>query len=69
MIINVNEKIDITPEWFMEQSKRNSEVAWQERLCELLSVYKIHDEIGAHKAGEMLKKAGVNEELIHSALE
>lgn len=62
MIIDLHEKIEVSPEWFQEQAKRKD--GWEERLCEILSVYKVKDEAGAKEAAEKLKAAGVSEELI-----
>lgn len=66
MIIDINEKLDVSPEWFEEQSRRDG---WHERLGELLSVYRVKDEVGAKEAAEKLKAAGVSEELIKRAME
>ena len=67
MIIDLHEKYDVNPEWFEEQSKR--EHAWEERLCELLAVYRVQDEAGAKLAAEKMKAAGVDEKLIEMAME
>ena len=66
MIIDIHEKFDVSPEWFEEQAKRN---CWAERLCQLLAVYKVHDRAGAEKAAEKMKAAGIDEELIRTAME
>ena len=67
MIIELHEKYDVSPEWFEEQAQRTD--GWQERLCELLTVYKLKDEAGAKLAAEKLRQAGVSEELIQRAIE
>lgn len=69
MIINVNEQFDVSPEWFDKESNRNGAEAWQKRLCELLSIYRLHDEDGAKKAGEIMKRNGIDEMLVDGALE
>ena len=66
MIIDLHEKIDVSPEWFEEQAKRNG---WAERLCQLLAVYKVHDRAGAEKAAEKMIEAGVDEKLVRAAME
>ena len=67
MIIELHEKYDVSPEWFEEQAQRTD--GWQERLCELLTVYKLKDEAGAKLAAEKMIAAGVSEELIKTAME
>lgn len=67
MIIDLHEKYDVSPEWFEEQAKR--EDGWADRLCELLVVYKVHDEAGAKKAAEKLIAAGVDAEKVKAAME
>ena len=67
MIIDLHEKFDVSPEWFEEQAIR--EDGWAERLCELLAVYRIHDEAGAKLAAEKMKAAGISEEFIKMAVE
>ena len=57
MIIDIHEKIDVSPEWFEEQVKRDSNEAWVERLSELLAVYRVKDEAGAAEAAERMKAA------------
>lgn len=69
MIIEVNEKYDVSPEWFEKEAIRDPRLAWEERLCELLTVYKVKDEAGAVKAAEKMKAAGMNAELISKAME
>lgn len=69
MIIDFHEKLDVSPEWFEEQSKRDPQVAWMDRICELLSVYKVRDEAGAKDAAEKMIKAGVNPEKVRAAME
>lgn len=69
MIINVNEQFDVSPEWFDKESNRNGAEAWQKRLCELLSIYKLHDEDGAKKDGEIMKSKGMYEAFVDEALE
>lgn len=55
MIIDLHEKIDVSPEWFEEQVKRDSKEAWIGRLSELLAVYRVKDEDGAAEAAERMK--------------
>jgi hypothetical protein len=62
MIIDINEKFDVSPEWFEEQAGRD-------RWCQLLSVYKVKDEAGAKLAAEKMIAAGVSEKLIKIAME
>ena len=66
MIIDINEKLDVSPEWFEEQAGRDR---WHEYLCQLLSVYKVKDEAGAKLAAEKMIAAGVGEKLIKIAME
>ncbi len=66
MIIDINEKFDVSPEWFEEQAGRDR---WHEYLCQLLSVYKVKDEVGAKCAAEKMIAAGVSEKLIKIAME
>ena len=66
MIIDINEKFDVSPEWFEEQAGRDR---WHEYLCLLLSVYKVKDEAGAKLAAEKMIAAGVSEKLIKIAME
>ena len=67
MIIELHEKYDVSPEWFEEQAQRTD--GWQERLCELLTVYKLKDEAGAKEAAEKMETAGIDEKLIRTAME
>ena len=67
MIIELQEKYDVSPEWFEEQAKRTD--GWQVRLCELLTVYKLKDEAGAKLAAEKMQMAGIDEKLIRTAME
>ena len=67
MIIELHEKYDVSPEWFEEQAQRSD--GWQERLCELLTVYKLKDEAGAKLAAEKMQTAGIDEKLIRMAME
>ena len=66
MILDINMKLDVSPEWFEEQTRRDG---WHEYLCLLLSVYKVKDEAGAKLAAEKMIAAGVSEELIKTAME
>ena len=66
MIIDINEKFDVSPEWFEEQAGRDR---WHEYLCQLLSVYKDKDEAGAKLAAEKMQTAGIDEKLIRTAME
>ena len=66
MIIEINEKFDVSPEWFEEQAGRDG---WHKYLCQLLSVYKVKDETGAKLAAEKMIAAGIDEELIRTAME
>lgn len=67
MIIELQEKYDVSPEWFEEQAKRTD--GWQVRLCELLTVYKLKDEAGVKLAAEKMQMAGIDEKLIRTAME
>ena len=67
MIIEMHEKYDVSPEWFEEQAQRTD--GWQERLCELLTVYKLKDEAGAKLAAENMQAVGIDEKLIRMAME
>ena len=69
MIIDVHEKYDVSPEWFEEQSKRNPQQAWKERLCDLLAVYRVQEEAGAKLAAEKMIAAGIDKELVRAAME
>ena len=66
MILDLNMKLDVSPEWFEEHAGRDR---WHEYLCPLLSVYKVKDEAGAKLAAEKMIAAGVSEELIKTAME
>ncbi len=66
MIIDIKEKLDVSPEWFEEQAGRDR---WHEYLCQLLSVYKVKDEAGAKLAAEKMIVVGIDEELIRAAME
>lgn len=52
MIIDMHEKYDVSPEWFEEQARRNPKAAWADRICELLSVYRVSDPSGAADAAK-----------------
>ena len=67
MIIELHEKNDVSPEWFEEQAQRTD--GWQERLCDLLTVYKLKDEAGAKLAAEKMQAVGIDEKLIRTAME
>lgn len=69
MIVTLNEKLDLSPEWFEEQAKRDPADAWQDRLCELLAIYRGHDETGAKQIAEKLTTLGINQEKVKMALE
>lgn len=60
MIIDLHEKIEVSPEWFVAEAVRDAKEAWSERLCEILSVYRVKDEAGAKEAADKLKAAGVS---------
>ena len=49
MILDINMKLDVSPEWFEEQTRRDG---WHEYLCQLLSAYKVKDEAGAKLAAK-----------------
>jgi len=66
MILDINMKLDVIPEWFEEQARRDG---WHEYLCHLLSVYEVKDEAGAKLAAEKMIAAGVSEKLIKIAME
>lgn len=66
MIIDIHEKIDVSPEWFEKEAQRDG---WAERLCQLLAAYKVHDRAGAEKAAEKMIATGIDEELIRTAME
>lgn len=76
MIIDIQEKYDVNPEWFEEQMKDALGIASPSvveklclpRLCTLLSVYKVKDETGAKEAVERMK-ALINSPLIDAAME
>ena len=63
MILSLNEKYDVTPEWFEAQVRNALEVGSPEvvekltlpRLCELLSVYKVKDAAGTQEAARRMK--------------
>lgn len=67
MIIELHEKYDVSPEWFEEQAQRTD--GWQERLCELLAVYRVQDEAGAKEAAEKMLTVGIDAKLIRTAME
>ena len=66
MIIEINEKFDVSPEWFEEQAGRDG---WHKYLCQLLSVYKVKDEAGAKLAAEKILTVGIDAKLIRTAME
>ena len=66
MILDINMKLDVSPEWFEEQAGRDG---WHEYLCQLLSVYKVNDETGAKLAAEKMLTAGIDAKLIRTAME
>ena len=66
MTLDINVKLDVSPEWFEGQAGRDG---WHEHLCQLLSVYKVKDEAGAKQAAKRMIAAGVSPELIKSAME
>ena len=66
MILDINMKLDVSPEWFEEQARRDG---WHEYLCQLLSVYKVKDEAGAKLAAEKMLTAGIDAKLIRTAME
>lgn len=67
MILDIHEKLDVSPEWFEEQAKSKS--GWAERLCQLLAVYNLKDKDGARKASEKMIAAGVDKAFVDMALE
>lgn len=69
MIIEFQEKYDVSPEWFEEQARRDAKKAWENRLCELLTVYRVQDHAGAEEAAKKMIVAGVSEELVKAAME
>lgn len=66
MILDINMKLDVSPEWFEEQARRDG---WHEYLCQLLSVYKVKDEAGAKLAAEKMLAVGIDVKLIRTAME
>jgi hypothetical protein len=76
MIIDLHEKLDVSPSWFEEQVKDALKIAdasvveklWLPRLCTLLSVYKVKDEAGAKEAVKLMK-ALIDSPLIDTAME
>lgn len=76
MIIDLNEKYDVNPEWFEKQVKDALRIAspivveklFLPRLCTLLSVYKVKDEAGAKEAAGQMK-ALIISSLIDEAME
>lgn len=76
MIIDLHEKFDVSPEWFETQVKDALAIADAgvveklalPRLCTLLSVYKVKDEIGAKEAAERMKGL-IDSPLIDAAME
>ena len=76
MIIDLHKKYDVSPEWFESQLKNALVLADSSvvekltlpRLCELLTVYRVNDEIGAKDAAERMKKL-INSLLIDEAIE
>lgn len=69
MIIELHEKYDVSPEWFEGQSKRDPQQAWEDRLGELLAVYRVQDKAGAENAAEKMIASGLDAELIKAAIE
>ena len=69
MIIDSHEKYDVSPERFEKQSAKDPKIAWEEKLCQLLSIYKVRDADGAKIAAEKMKAAGIDGELIRVAME
>jgi|GEM_PF-2979797 len=69
MQVTINEKYELTPEWFEAQAKRDPVDAWQDRLCELLVIYRMHDEAEAREIAEKLLELGVSKDKIDIALE
>ena len=66
MILELHEKYDVNPEWFEEQAQRTD--GWQERLCELLTVYKLKDEAGSKDAAEKMQAVGIDKKLKRTAM-
>lgn len=69
MIIDLHEKYDVSPDWFEKEAIRDPRQAWEERLCELLAVYRVQDKVGAKKTAEKMIAAGMDAELIKAAME
>ena len=69
MIVTLNEKYDLSPEWFEEQAKRDPVDAWQDRLCELLAIYRIHNAKEARSIADKLMELGIDGEKVMAALE
>lgn len=76
MIIDLHEKYDVNPKWFENKLKDALALAESSvvekltlpRLCELLTVYRVNDEVGAKDASERMKKL-INSLLIDEAME
>ena len=76
MIIDLNEKYDVSPEWFESHLKNALTVAEPSvvekltlpRLCELLAVYRVNDNTGAKEAAKRMK-ALLDSKLIDAAME
>lgn len=76
MIIDLNEKCDVSPEWFEQQLKDALGIAsptvveklFLPRLCTLLSVYKVKNEAGAKEAAKRMKML-IDSSLIDEAME
>lgn len=76
MIIDIQEKYDVTHEWLEEQLREALGIADASvvekltlpRLCTLLSVYKVRDEAGAKEAAERMKGL-IDSPLIDVAME
>lgn len=76
MIIDIHEKYDVSPEWFEEQLKDALKIASPDvveqlflpRICELLTVYRIHNEAGA-KESAMRMKVMIDSPLIDESME
>ena len=69
MIIDLQEKYDVDPQWFEQQVRRDPAEAWIGRLCELLSVYSVSDPDGAKEAAERMKTIIGNDEKLNAAME
>ena len=69
MIIDFHEKYDVDPQWFEGQARRNAKKAWENRLCELLAVYRVQNQTGAEEAAGKMIAAGISEELVKTAME